>query len=586
MESRTIQLTEAAKKHGNLNIRACGKDFFPLDVFGGSSKKAGLGTPITLRVEGLPEPIKTDIPTDKKTEHPRWIFRERAWTKKFVKVHNLKAGDTIVINRVANQKYVIKPNAKNLGFDDVGSITRRERHKLECAYRNLIEINPNLNRKLVSFQANKRIPFYNWFPYKEGFSYQMVKMFIKEYPKNSGKLLDPFSGSGTTLFSANEMGFDSLGIEILPIGQFILDTRIAANRVDLKNLRESVRMLRKIDFLKIPTDANTNYKHIPITYKAFPLKTEQRLNAFLKYLDDKIKDQNIKQLLKLSCFSILERISYTRKDGQYLRWDYRAGKTKTKFSKGKIYSFEQALFSTLDQIVNDLANSAVFFGGSSFNKPKIELQTASCLELMPNLPAADYDLIITSPPYCNRYDYTRTYALELAFLGIDSQKIKKLRQSLLSCTVENKDKQDFLLKTYESNNQLKLFNQATSAFNSNKALQEVLTILQKYMKQNKLNNNGIYRLVRNYFYEHSFVVFQMSRLLKPGGRIYYVNDNVRYAGETVPVDLILSEFARRAGLEVQKIFTLQNGKGNSSQQMGQYGRDVLRKCVYLWRKPN
>ena len=195
---------------------------------------------------------------------------------------------------------------------------------------------------------------------------------------------------------------------------------------------------------------------------------------------------------------------------------------------------------------------------------------------MPNLPAADYDLIITSPPYCNRYDYTRTYALELVFLGIDSQKIKKLRQSLLSCTVENKDKQEFLLKTYESNNQLKLFNQATSAFNSNKALQEVLTILQKYMKQNKLNNNGIYRMVRNYFYEHSFVVFQMSRLLKPGGRIYYVNDNVRYAGETIPVDLILSEFARRAGLEVQKIFTLQNGKGNSSQQMGQYGRQLRR----------
>jgi len=586
MESRTIQLTEAAKKHGNLNIRACGKDFFPLDVFGGSSKKAGLGTSITLRVEGLPEPIKTDIPTDKKTEHPRWIFRERAWTKKFVKVHNLKAGDTIVINRVSNQKYVIKPNAKNLGFDDVGSTSRRERQKLEGDYRNLIEINPNLNRKLVSFQANKSIPLYNWFPYKEGFSYQMVKMFIKDYSKNSGKLLDPFSGSGTTLFSANEMGFDSLGIEILPIGQFILDTRIAANRVDLKNLRESVRILRKIDFLKIPTDANTNYKHISITNKSFPLDTEKKLNAFLHYLDYKIKDQNIKQILKFSCFSILERISYTRKDGQYLRWDYRAGKTKTKFSKGKIYSFEQALFSTLDQIINDLANSAVFFGGSSFNKPKIELQTASCLELMPNLPAADYDLIITSPPYCNRYDYTRTYALELAFLGIDSQKIKKLRQSLLSCTVENKDKQDFLLKTYESNNQIKLFNQATSAFNSNKALQEVLTILQKYMKQNKLNNNGIYRLVRNYFYEHSFVVFQMSRLLKPGGRIYYVNDNVRYAGETIPVDLILSEFARRAGLEVQKIFTLQNGKGNSSQQMGQYGRDVLRKCVYLWRKPD
>jgi hypothetical protein len=68
MESRTIKLTEATNKHGNLNIRVCGKDFFPPDVFGGSSKKDGLGTPITLSVKGLKEPIETDIPTDKDQE--------------------------------------------------------------------------------------------------------------------------------------------------------------------------------------------------------------------------------------------------------------------------------------------------------------------------------------------------------------------------------------------------------------------------------------------------------------------------------------------------------------------------------------
>ncbi len=113
MDYRIIQLTPAAQKYGNLNIRPCGKEFFPTDVFGGSSKTAGLGTPITLRVEGLPETIKTDIPTDKKTKHPRWMFRERAWAKKFVKVHNLKVGDTIVVNRIATRKYLIVPNGRD-----------------------------------------------------------------------------------------------------------------------------------------------------------------------------------------------------------------------------------------------------------------------------------------------------------------------------------------------------------------------------------------------------------------------------------------------------------------------------------------
>ncbi len=113
MESRVIKLTDGDIKNDKINIRACGKNFFPLDVFGGSSKKAGLGTPITLRVEGLAEPIKTDIPTDKKTEHPRWMFRERAWAKEFVKIHNLKEGDTIVVSRIAPRKYLITPNGRD-----------------------------------------------------------------------------------------------------------------------------------------------------------------------------------------------------------------------------------------------------------------------------------------------------------------------------------------------------------------------------------------------------------------------------------------------------------------------------------------
>ena len=113
MESCVIELTEAAHKYGNLNIRPCGKEFFPKDVFGGSSKKAGLGTPITLRVEGLAEPIKTDIPTDKNTKRPRWIFRERAWAKEFVKVHNLNVGDTIVVTRIASRKYLVIPNGRD-----------------------------------------------------------------------------------------------------------------------------------------------------------------------------------------------------------------------------------------------------------------------------------------------------------------------------------------------------------------------------------------------------------------------------------------------------------------------------------------
>jgi len=113
MESRVIQLTEASGKYGNLNIRPCGRDFFPPDVFGGSSKEAGLGTKITIKADGLPNPIKTDIPTDIKTHKPRWIFRERKWVKDFVKIHKLNIGDKITIRRVGSRRYSITANGRN-----------------------------------------------------------------------------------------------------------------------------------------------------------------------------------------------------------------------------------------------------------------------------------------------------------------------------------------------------------------------------------------------------------------------------------------------------------------------------------------
>ena len=103
-------------------------------------------------------------------------------------------------------------------------------------------------------------------------------------------------------------------------------------------------------------------------------------------------------------------------------------------------------------------------------------------------------------------------------------------------------------------------------------------------RQEKLNNNNVPRMVKNYFLELCFVIYEMARVTKSGGYCVMVNDNVRYGGQEIPVDLILSEFAENFGFDIKKIFVLPRGKGNSSQQMGNYGRAETRKCVYLWRK--
>jgi hypothetical protein len=91
-------------------------------------------------------------------------------------------------------------------------------------------------------------------------------------------------------------------------------------------------------------------------------------------------------------------------------------------------------------------------------------------------------------------------------------------------------------------------------------------------------------MVRGYFYEMACIISECARVLKSGAPLFMVNDNVRYAGASVSVDTILSDFVEHLGFKVEKILVLPNGKGNSSQQMGEHGREALRKCVYVWRK--
>ena len=278
-----------------------------------------------------------------------------------------------------------------------------------------------------------------------------------------------------------------------------------------------------------------------------------------------------------------------------MRWDARSGRSQGKrlFNKGRIFTFCEAIFQKLEQIAASLTEETAqqaLFEVDTIPQPQvpireIELSEGSCLEILPLQAAHSIDFVMTSPPYANRYDYTRTYALELVYLGCNEEKVKQLRQAMLSCTVENKEKRAQLLNQYALMGQKHIFRQIENVFNNQAALHEVLTALEAYRQNGQLNNENITRLVHNYFYEMCFVIYELSRLLKPGGVVAMVNDNVRYAGEEVPVDLILSDMAESFGLKVKHIWTLGRGKGNSSQQMGNHGRTELRKCVYVWEKP-
>ncbi len=450
--------------------------------------------------------------------------------------------------------------------------------QLETSYKPKIALEPSLSRQLVSFQANKSRPVYRWYKYKEGFSATLIEYLLTRFGVTQGRILDPFAGSGTALFVASELGIDADGIELLPIGQQIIRTKQVIDAdITASDLAALCRWVTDQPWRKQAT--STIVPELRITAGAYPEQTKAMIAGYLAAIQN--EPPKLQVVLRFALLCVLEVVSFTRKDGQYLRWDHRSQRRQgTKpFDKGAIIPFDQAIDDKLNEILADLDGQplqATLFTNGHGPRGAIRLFDGSCLDIMPTLPSNGFEAIVTSPPYCNRYDYTRTYALELALLGVDEAGLSGLRQNMLSCTVENRAKD--LLRINPN------WQSAIYAADQQELLQAILNYLDKQRTANALNNNGIPRMVRGYFYEMACIIAESARVLKRGAPLIMVNDNVRYAGASISVDLILSDIAEKLGFCTEKILVLPNGKGNSSQQMGEHGRAPLRKCVYVWRK--
>ncbi len=479
--------------------------------------------------------------------------------------------ETLITN-VHKRNKVISIEQKQ-GLSAIDGLDR----KLLLHFNEKIKIKNSLTRQLVSFQANKTRASYRWFKYKEAFSASLVEYLLGQYGIASGKALDPFAGIGTTLFAASDTGMDADGIELLPIGQQIIETRLCLEREFVSGDFATLMLWAK----ERPWDTSENKLQVSslrITQGAYPEGTLAAIERYLYTLQR--ENVRVQTVLRLALLCILESISYTRKDGQYLRWDYRSGRKQgaRPFDKGHIYDFNKAIGGKIKEILYDIESGVNNQGLFPVKKKqgKVNLLKGSCLEVMPKLRKGSYAAIVTSPPYCNRYDYTRTYALELALLGVKEQELSDFRQQMLSCTVENRVK-DLLSINPEWVN-------AIRAADEQEVLQCILQYLEDQKKFGNLNNNGIPRMVRGYFYEMACIIAECARVMKPKAIMCMVNDNVRYAGASISVDMILSSIAEKLGLHVENILVLPGGKGNSSQQMGEHGRIPLRKCVYVWRK--
>lgn len=503
----------------------------------------------------------------------------------------LPIDDTLIgINSLSYNHNAIKFSANGL-CDDY------ERKKLEEKYNKILHISNNFTRQSVSYQLSKNDIVHSWIKYKEGYSATLVSQLLYEFNvAKGGTILDPFMGSGTTALVAQSMGLNSIGYDVMPLSEIAIKAKSYIYKYNIDELHDFLNLFCAT---KRPISYNMRIKYIRITESAYPLETEYDLSFYTELIEKSNFSIELKYLAKLCILNCLEEISYTSKDGQYLRWDVRSDKVieanrkrnqkglppfKVKLNKGNLPTLVSIFSKKFVKIIDDIKYLQSNYDLISNPIPRIAFKKGSSLTELPLLESNIIDSVITSPPYCNRYDYTRIYALELVYLGITEQSIRDLRQNLISSTVESKSKTKSLFEFYSSINRRYDFEKAYSHLNNSSVINEILKALNYRNKIGHINNSGVITMVKGYFEELSFIFYELFRICKPGAKVAFVNDNVRYAGEVIPVDFISTEIAESIGFHPVSICTLKQQKGNSSQQMKKFGRVPLRKSITIWEK--
>jgi len=258
----------------------------------------------------------------------------------------------------------------------------------------------------IILQQNPNRYTHSYFKYPCKFIPEIPRWFLKKYISKNSTILDPFSGSGTTLLEAFINGYDSVGIEINKLSKLLIEVKTTI--LSKKDIEIIENFYHKIDYnIKYTSPLINNLNH---------WFDEDNLKNLLiiKSNINKIQKKSIQNFLNICFISIIRKSS---KADNVSPKPY----VSTKISKKKVNvcaEFEKTITIYLKNNI-DLSNIDTKLGNVD-----ILLGDATQFTL-----DKKFDGAITSPPYINAFDYVRILRLETLWLDLSTEEeLKKSKK--------------------------------------------------------------------------------------------------------------------------------------------------------------
>lgn len=286
------------------------------------------------------------------------------------------------------------------------------------------EADPNYDRLVVASDSSEE-PVHRWFRMKEAFSPHLFLRLLKELrleDRPDLRLLDPFSGSGTTLTSAmtwagdEDRSVQGLAFEVNSFLHLLSSAKVdALMQSDAERLETSrkveVYAVQCLDFSgqadNVPELAAFNDRRY---FKSSYLRQLLMLRASL----DQVPEGLLKNLLSVALAAAIEPSSNLRRDGRALR-----------YVPNRVPVDPRVAFARkCKQIASDLR---------MLNTRGSVVVLRQDGRVMEAAASERFDLAIFSPPYPNNIDYTEVYKLEswLLQLTLDQSEFQSQREATM-----------------------------------------------------------------------------------------------------------------------------------------------------------
>ena len=389
---------------------------------------------------------------------------------------------------------------------------------------------------------------HDWYRFVLSFPPHLVQDYLDRLDVHpSSTVLDPFCGTGTTLVECKKYGIRSVGIESNPMAHFASLVKVDWS-VEPSALEDYSNTVASATRKTLEDNGNDGWSGLPLFASNGPSHSRmQRLSPEQSklLLKDSISPMPLHKTLVL--LSVIDRHgdSQLRRYGRLALANalvHRIGNLKfgPEVGAGQIKDDAPVLEAWIEGMAAIIRDIGLLRDRADVPSHVVRADSREAgLVLEPE----SVDAVITSPPYPNEKDYTRTTRLESVVLGLvrDRRELRSLKKDLIRSNTRGVYKSDTDDREVVDNVEIR--NIADAIERRRVQLGKTSGFERLYPRVTQLYFGGMMRHLAS-----------LRPVLRPGARLaYVVGDQASYLRVMIRTGRILAGLARSLGYEVTGI---------------------------------